>query len=73
MKKITALLLIMTYILTSFSVLAAGTYDDVDSIISGGYIQSGKVGNIFSITDKNIKFTQNYKNIASEAVTIQSS
>jgi len=72
MKKLTALLLIMSFILTGFSALAAEKYESADSIIRSDYIQSRKNGNIFSLADKNIKFTQSYENITNEKAEIQS-
>ncbi len=72
MKKITALLLALSCILTSFSVSATGTYADADSIITSGYITSEKVGNIFSLTDENIKFSQSYENVTSDSAKLQS-
>lgn len=72
MKKLTALLLAFVCILASFNVLVKAEYDGADSVISAGYIVSGKVGNIFSITDENIKFTQEYENIAKETANLQS-
>ncbi len=69
MRKLTALLLALVCLLTSFSVSAAGNVN-VDSVIASGYIQSGKIGNIFSITDTVIKFTQEYENISNSTANI---
>lgn len=69
MKRLTALLVVLSCILTGFNVFAAGTYD---SVITSGYVESEKVGNIFSKTDENIKFTQSYKNESSAKANIQS-
>ena len=69
MKKIIAILLVLSCFLMCFSVSAQGTYDDV---ITSGYIESEKVGNIFFVTDENIRFTHNYKNTAGQTAKIQS-
>lgn len=69
MRKLTAVLLVLFYVLTSFSVFAASDAD-VDSVISSGYIESGKIGNIYSVTDAVIKFTQEYENISTATVRI---
>ena len=71
MKKITAVLLILSYILANFS-LSAFAYYDVDDIIISGYVQSDKVGNIFALTDEKIRFSQSYENITEQSVQIQS-
>ena len=66
MKRLTVLLLVLTCIISTVNVSA-----DADSVITAGYIQSEKAGNIFSAADTSIKFTQSYKNIVSEAVVLQ--
>lgn len=72
MKKITAFLLSLSCILTSFSALAADTYESAESVIKTGYIESEKTGNIFSVADKSIMFTQEYENITDKTAKIQS-
>lgn len=72
MKKITAFLLALMSVLTSFCVSLAANNDSADNVISSGYISSTKAGNIFSVSDKSIKFTQRYENIANATAKIQS-
>ena len=72
MKKITVLLVTLSYILMNFGVSAATVYPDAENIIESGYIQSEKTGNIFSVTDESITFTQKYENKVDKNVKLQS-
>lgn len=72
MKKLAAILLILSCILVNSGGIMAVAYNSPDDEIVSGYIESEKIGNIFSITDERIKFIQNHKNMAEETVKIQS-